>query len=565
VLVGAGLGVALTAAPAAAHATVLATSPADGQSVPEPPVEFTVTFSEAVDISLGGLSVLDRDGGRVDTGPTASEDGGRQLRVALTPGIADGTYVGTWRVVSIDGHPISGSVLFAVGTAVDSSGLGGLTAGTEPGWEVAGAMARFATFTGALLAAGLAFFLAFVHDQRDDRWDLVPAVRVAAVAGTLGMVATVVVQAALATGLGIDAVIDLDTLRTVLTESIGWSALVLVGGLALVALSTATRRLVAAQALALTGWLVVSLSFVLWGHATEAPYRWISVLSDGAHVAAAALWFGGLVGLAVLLRRRGAAQHDDRPAGLVTSTADIVGRFSTMAAVSVALLLAAGAVMTYIHTDGSLTALWDTTYGRLVLTKVALVAVVLVVAAYNRRRLVPAVATAEADARDGSGNAEEPAPARPAPSRAWGLLRRTLVAEAAIVVAALAVTAVLVTVTPARTAEVQAGTTVRLTEATADGSVELTVAPALAGPNTLTVQYRDVDGQPVDIATDLTFEFTLPAQQLGPLARSVVKSGPGSFVLQGSELSLPGTWQITLAVRVSDFREVRTPFTVEIS
>jgi copper transport protein len=575
-VVGAVLVVALTASPAAAHATVISTTPADGQSVPQAPADFTVTFSEPVDISLGGLTVLDRDGGRVDLGDTVSEDGGRRLRVALRPDLPDGTFVGTWRVVSIDGHPIGGSVLFAVGTAVDPSGLGGFGARTERGWEIAGAIARFVTFTAALLAAGAAFFLAFVHDQRRDRWRLVPTIWAASVLATLGMIATIGVQASLATGRGGEALTDLDVLRTVLAESIGWSAGALVAGLLLVVASTTTHRLAAAQSCAMAGWLVVAVSFVLWGHATEAPYRWITLVSDGAHVAAAALWFGGIVGLVAVLRRRAqvlrselarvaavdpptsdTAEHADDAPDLVGSTARVVGRFSSTAAISVVVLLVAGVAMTFVQTDGSFSALWDTTYGRLVLAKVALVVAVLTVAAYNRWILVPGLAT--------ESHGSDAAPARDATLRAWGLLRRTLMAEGAILVAALAVTAVLVNVTPARTAAEQVDTTVQLVAATSEGSVELTVEPARAGTNTLSVQYLDTDGQPLDIANDLRVEFSLPDRGIGPLARSVVKNGPGSFVLQGSELSLPGTWRVTLAVRPSDFREVRTPFDVEIS
>jgi copper transport protein len=572
VVIATGLAVTVPASPAAAHATVVATTPADGESVRQAPADFTVTFSEPVDISLGGLTVLDRGGDRVDVGDTVSEEGGRRLRVALRPDLPEGTFVGTWRVVSIDGHPIGGSALFAVGTPVDPSGMGSLGARTEPAWEVAGAVARFVAFTAALLAAGAAFFLAFVHDQRDDRWRLVPTIRVAALLGALGTIATVAVQAALATGRGWAAVTDPETLRTLLTESIGWSSGVLAAGLVLVVLSTTTHRLVAAQALALGGWVVVSVSFVLWGHATEAPYRWITLVSDGAHVAAAALWFGGLVGLAIVLRSRGRAQraeaaapvaarpdptgtHDLVPDGpeVVSSTAAVVGRFSDVAAASVIVLLVAGVAMTLVQTDGSPSALWTTTYGRLVLAKVGLVVAVLAVAAFNRRRLVPTIRAGARTEDDGA-----------VPS-AWTTLCRALVVEAAVLVAALAVTAVLVNVTPARTAVAQAGTTVRLSAATTEGSVELTVQPAWAGSNTMTVQYLDAEGEPLDVATDLRIDFALPAQGIGPLARSVVKNGPGSFVLQGTELSLPGSWQVTLAVRPSDFREVRTPFTVEVS
>jgi copper transport protein len=573
------LVVAPTASPAAAHATVVSTTPADGQSVPQAAADFTVTFSEPVDISLGGLTVLDRDGGRVDVGDTLSEDGARRLRVALRPDMPDGTFVGTWRVVSADGHPIGGSVLFAVGTAVDPSDLGGVGARTERGWEIAGAIARFVTYTAALLAAGAAFFLAFVHDQRPDRWRLVPTIWAACAVAMLGMIAATGVQAALATGRGGEALTDLDVLRTVLAESIGWSAGALVIGLLLVVASTTSHRLAAAQSCAMAGWLVVAVSFVLWGHATEAPYRWITLVSDGAHVAAAALWFGGTVGLVTVLRQRarvvrsepartsavpsGAADVDERPdeaSDLVASTARVAERFSSTAAISVVVLVVAGVAMTFVQTDGSSSALWSTTYGRLVLAKVALVVAVLAVAAYNRWVLVPALG-AESSGSSGSIAASSGVAAL----EAWALLRRTLVAEGAILVAALAVTAVLVNVTPARTAAEQVDTTVQLVAPTPEGSVELTVEPAQAGTNTLSVQYLDADGQPLDIANDLRVELSLPDRGIGPLARSVVKNGPGSFVLQGSELSLPGTWRITLAVRPSDFREVRTPLQVEVS
>ena len=79
------------------------------------------------------------------------------------------------------------------------------------------------------------------------------------------------------------------------------------------------------------------------------------------------------------------------------STALILSRFSTAAAVSVLALVLAGGAMTWIET-GSVKALFTTTYGRLVLVKMAITLGVVVMAAYNRFRLVPAIiAGAEAD------------------------------------------------------------------------------------------------------------------------------------------------------------------------
>ena len=590
-LVVAGALLVATTGPAAAHASVLSTTPADGQSVADSPSEFSVTFSEPVDIALGGLTVLDGGGSRVDDGDTTSEDGGRVLRVPLEADLSDGTYVGTWRVVSTDGHAITGSVLFAVGVPVDASGVSGLTARTDPGWEIFGAMARFVTFVAALLAAGLGFFLAFLHDQRADRWRIAPVVRLSAICALFGIVASIATQAALATGRGLDAVADLEVLRTVLTETLGWSAVVLLVGLALVHLSTDTNRLLVAQGCAFYGGLTVAVSFVLWGHAVESPYRWLSVVSDGTHVAAAAIWFGGLVGLAMTLRRRSGAlsghepapdvvEHErepeqeggnvavstrpeievDTPGQLLTSTVTVLDRFSTAAALSVIALLASGVAMTWIQSGGDLTALWSTTYGQLVLAKVGVVAVVLALAAHNRYRLVPELVAL--------GDVED-APVAPDTADAvtvagWQRLRTNVLAEIALILAALAVTAVLVNVVPTRTAIEIDASVVELTGAAGEDIVTMTVSPARAGVNSIRVQYLDTGGEPVDVANTLRAEFTLPSAQLGPIAREVVKVGPGTFVLEGSELSIPGEWEIDLVVRPSDFREVRTPFVVDV-
>jgi copper transport protein len=106
---------------------------------------------------------------------------------------------------------------------------------------------------------------------------------------------------------------------------------------------------------------------------------------------------------------------------------------------------------------------------------------------------------------------------------------------------------------------------VNLTQDTDTGSVNLVVLPATVGRNTMHVQYVDDTGRPVDVATTLTVEMSLPEKQLGPITRDVVKIAPGHYVLVGDELSLAGQWTVTVAVRVSDFTEQRNSFQVPIS
>jgi copper resistance protein D len=106
--------------------------------------------------------------------------------------------------------------------------------------------------------------------------------------------------------------------------------------------------------------------------------------ADVLHLLAAASWVGALAPLAMVL---GAAARDRGESSLAIARTATV-RFSTLGIVSVATVLASGIVNTW-ELAGSVPALIDTDYGRLLLVKIALFLVMLSVAAVNRLRLTP--------------------------------------------------------------------------------------------------------------------------------------------------------------------------------
>lgn len=106
-----GLGVAL-AGVASAHATVVASDPVDGSRLAHAPSVVTVTFDESVGLGGAGyVHVTDQSGNRVDNG-AAFHPNGDATKVAdrLQPGLGDGTYTASYRVVSADSHPVARSV-----------------------------------------------------------------------------------------------------------------------------------------------------------------------------------------------------------------------------------------------------------------------------------------------------------------------------------------------------------------------------------------------------------------------------------------------------------------------
>jgi copper transport protein len=525
---------------ASAHATVESSSPADGQSLPTSPSEISITFSEPVSTASGGLSILNADGNHVDAGKSQITNG-RTLVTEIPQSLSDGTYVATYRVLSADGHPVSGSFLFGVGSgAVDRSAQP--PSSGDRLWEIIGGVSRALMYLAALIAAGVAFFLAFIHDHDDDRWRIVPFVRIGSILALFSAIGVVMSQAALLTGKGAGAITDTNVLRDVLNQNLGWSLALMMIGLAAVHLSTDITKKAVSQSFAFYGGLAVTISFAVWGHATELAPRTVSLVADAVHATAAALWLGGLIGLVMVLTLRSAET--------VRSTAGIISRFSRMAFWSVIALAIAGLTLTITGSDASLDAIVTTTWGQLVLAKVGLTLIVVIIAAWNRRTLIPSLTTPTETTNDLSIR--------------WATLLRTVRTEALVLVVVVCLTAVLVNIPPARTAVVPKAARFDVSKRVDTGTVELSVDPAIVGTNTVVARYADGTGQPLDVANSMTIEFSQPSAGLEPITRRVPASEPGVFTIQGNEFSIPGTWTVTIAVRTGDFTEQRTSFEVPV-
>lgn len=122
-LTTAGLSFAL-ATPAQAHSELISSSPTDGEESYTPPDVITLEFNETIqdignEIVVTGPSGADvADGAPEIDGPLVTQ----ALAASQDPEGAIGTYTVTWRVVSADGHPISGEFTFEVlrGTVGDT-------------------------------------------------------------------------------------------------------------------------------------------------------------------------------------------------------------------------------------------------------------------------------------------------------------------------------------------------------------------------------------------------------------------------------------------------------------
>ena len=252
-------------------------------------------------------------------------------------------------------------------------------------------------------------------------------------------------------------------------------------------------------------------------------------------MAAASCWVGGLAFTVLALMLAG----DDR--WPLASRA--VPRFSILAVVSVVALIAAGSLRGYEEVK-AFHGLWDTTYGKLLLAKIALVLPLLGLGAYNNRYAVPKLK------REACSALEQ------------RRFLRTAGAELAIMAVIIGVTAVLVTEPPAK-ASVAAPK--YATDTVPIGPLELNyiVEPAKTGPNTIHLYFFKPNGFPASI-DDAKLSATLPSRGLGPLRIPLQRIVPSHYTTSSGVFPEPGDWQATVEVRKGAFNSYTQTVTVPI-
>jgi copper resistance protein D len=199
-------------------------------------------------------------------------------------------------------------------------------------------------------------------------------------------------------------------------------ALLLAGALAWHRRSDGLRWLTVALALCFAG----SLAWTGHSGAGDGFAGYIQVAADAFHLIAAAAWVGGLIPLACLFVLASRPANGLSPA----QVADVTRRFSTMGIISVAILLITGLINTW-YLVASVAILVGSSYGQLLMIKVALFLIMVGIATINRTRLTPMITT------DGNGY-----------STATGRLAWNSLTEASLGLAMLAIVGALGTLPP---------------------------------------------------------------------------------------------------------------------
>jgi len=569
-------------AAALAHATLESTSPARGALVAHEPSDVVFGFDQTVEGNFGAVRVYDSRGNRVDQGDAFHPGGtGSLIGSHLKPGLPKGSYTATYRVVSADGHIVSGGFLFSIGRA----GLGaGLTVAqllgkskTGAATEIAFGAARALQFGSIAVAVGAFAFLMLIWLPAlsalaggSEAWRaaseafarrLRVLLLLAALVGAISALAGVVLEAAEAAGISGWAALK----PHVLNEEIGtrfgkfWTAGAAawlgVGVVATGLLSPRARRApvlrpasLGAAGLApptlpgriLTVVMGVPLALlvllpVVSGHGDTQHPVGVMFAATLIHVTAVSVWFGGLA--TVLVALPAATRRLEGP-DRIRLLVGVVSRFSPFALGAVIVLLTTGLVQSYVEIR-HFNLVTSTPFGRAVLIKFCVLIALIGLGAFNQRRLLPRLRSL---ARAGQ-----------AAGQAGVLLRRSIRTEVALLVVVFGVVGALASYAPSIA---QYSGPYQTTTNIGPEQLQLVLDPARVGSNQLHLYLIDPKtGAPIDNAQQLTVAESLPSKQIGPLNQSGVKSGPGHYTVPGVLLNVPGTWSLAVTILVSKFDE----------
>ena len=529
-----------------AHAVPVTSLPVANSIVETAPEQLFIQFNEPIVPELSRIDLLTQAGQRIEAGALVSGDEENSSLVLPLPPLENGSYLVSWQVLSaVDGHTTTGTYSFGIGVA----SLAGVVGNTETAVQLdpLSATARWLSLSAIVLLLGLFLF-------RPVLW--LPARPAGPLPDNYQAVDQNVYSAGLSVGWLAVALLLLANLLTLadqvttyqlfagnnlvawLSTRFGWMWLTRLG--VIVLLGTILKRLgrfptAARDPLWWAGsvlTLLLAVTASLISHSAALLQASLNAtVTDLVHLLAAGIWGGGLIQLAL-------AAWYARELPLSTRTTinlQLVVQFSLLAGLAVGLLLASGGYLASVHV-ATWTALFGTTYGRILLLKLGLMLPLLLLAAVNLLYIKPRLRAAAAG------------PVAPIILRRFMLLVR---AEAAVAFLVILAAGFLTDAQRGADAPLLAddGGRAVLQQQVEDLTFTMTIEPALVGNNIFDIAITDAAGQPVSDISDIDLRFTFLEQSLGASEAVPEQIDAGLYRLEGAFISLIGEWQVEVAVR----------------
>lgn len=546
-----------------AHPFFIDSDPKPFARVSSTPGEVTVQFSEAIEIDYSRIAVLGPDGSRVDRNDPGYVDGDTSsLRVSMQPNLPEGVYTVTTRVLSaVDGHVVDNAYTFGIGVAPTNGGPGGPVAPQSDVISPEESASRFPGMVGQIVVVGAAF---------GTLWLWKPLERVPWLANaiaarrheidrkmvTLVIIGTGLVLASNAAMISVQAYEINASIGDAIATKFGtiWTTRMIESSILMIIAVFVYRKMARegaipsrAEMLAILVMglaVLVTSSLISHGAATGQTE---AILLDFFHNTAASIWIGGIVLMGFVVVPRLLALSDERARPAAISI--LLPRFSTVVVTILGLSVITGPLLLFLIED-NLSLTLASTYGRILMIKLALAGVMVGMGAYSQmvvqKKAVAAMSGGQSMQHTGLGK--------------YG---RTLKAEAGVGIALLLMVSLMANGalpegefpqyanedTQSAFAQTSADRGYVQTLITSAGRVDLAVKPYAVGQNTFTLSFFDLDGKPASGIESASVKMTNVERGIGPITVETTKKSEGVYTAEAA-FGIAGTWDVVVeAVR----------------
>jgi copper transport protein len=512
IAVAVAVGIVAFAAPgvASAHAILDSSDPVSSAVLATSPTQITLTFNEEIESKLSSIRLFDANQREVEIDKTQRSAANQNTAFASVPQLKNGVYIVVWRVVSADGHPVSGAFPFEIGNASSGNAqslltevMKGLNSTSNLGNPLA--FARLLSFLGAIVLIGMVSVTwgsSLVRTQRTIR-----IMRLSALALGAGSLMVLLLHGPYASGLSWGQIFNGNLIDDVLHTRLGVAVLIRTAvafeWLLITYFVSREDATLWKNTAVFTAFITIA-TFAISGHPSAAGNEPLFVTIDAVHLLAIALWVGGVVGLALL-----------------SGTEDLVdetSRFSRIATYAMPVAIGSGVVQS-LHLLPSLNSLTSTEYGRLLLLKTFLVVVTVGIGTLARKKLKANSSVS---------------------------IRSHLRREAVIAVIIVAITSLLVGTSPTKASD-SATKVFSVTMVQQDVVADFTVSPTKVGPAEVHAIFTPPGGNLHPVVA-MKLVLSLPSRKIPNIPVNLIQIGPNHW--SGIvELPFAGEW--TMQARVS--------------
>ena len=540
------------------HPFLLDSEPSQGQNAAVGTTQIITHYSEAVEINFSELKIYDSNGNQVDNRDTAYYNAESSLVITTSP-LEDGVYTIASKVLSkVDGHLVHAAIIFGVGDVQIDTSLLESQEQSETTF-IPESIARFPGLVGQTIVLGGIIASIVIWSTGQTRFKEQIALIETSFKAKFSKVIGFGIIAVFASNfiiLGVQTwrleTSPLDVIQTTfghtwLTRMI--LTIILIGiwfwieRKNQVSIKTQLPMLVFALA------LIATTTMMGHGASTELVPP---IILDYVHNLLSSIWIGGVIFLGFVV-----LPSITKLDGTVRDkiTISLIPRFSAMIIISLGILIITGPTLLWFL-DSNVSSLTDSTYGKLIMLKIAIASVMIAFGGFYQIRFIQ---QAKKDLKSTS---------------VFKKLKRPLRFEAGLGIALLAVVALLVNSSlPAgeiQSVSAEQGMTGYESSLFSENArFDVIVAPVGIGVNQINVIVSGLDDQPLSDISSLKIKVSNPSRSIASIEAEVTEnkiSGQDIFTKYSAEptFSFAGIWQIELEAQRTENANESVLFDVRI-